>query len=102
MKGLPVWADVVLVPLLSLLLAMFFSALVILGIGADPFEAVKTMLVGAVGSSYAWGSLMRNLSMREPTSIYGLRPTIASYRRPIFLTCRQTSRGPSRLLCAHP
>jgi simple sugar transport system permease protein len=55
MKGLPVWADVVLVPILSLLLAMFFSALVILGIGADPVEAVKTMLVGSVGSAYAWG-----------------------------------------------
>ncbi len=55
MKGLPVWADVVLVPILSLILAMFFSALVILGIGADPIDAVKTMLVGAVGSSYAWG-----------------------------------------------
>jgi simple sugar transport system permease protein len=55
MKGLPVWADVVLVPLLSLLLAMIISALVILGIGADPVEAMKTMLVGAVGSSYAWG-----------------------------------------------
>lgn len=52
---LPVWADVVLVPLLSLVLAMAISALVILAIGGDPISAMKTMLVGAVGSSYAWG-----------------------------------------------
>ena len=55
MKELPVWADVVLVPLLSLTMALVISALVILGIGGDPVSAMKTMLVGAVGSSYGWG-----------------------------------------------
>ena len=55
MTRLPVWADVVLVPALSLLLALAISALVILGIGADPVEAMRTMLRGAVGSSYGWG-----------------------------------------------
>jgi simple sugar transport system permease protein len=55
MTRLPVWADVVLVPFLSLFLAFAISALVILAIGADPYEAMTTMLVGSVGSAYAWG-----------------------------------------------
>jgi simple sugar transport system permease protein len=55
MTKLPVWADVVLVPLLSLLLALAISALVILAIGEDPVEAMRTMLDGAVGSAYGWG-----------------------------------------------
>ena len=55
MTKLPTWADVVLVPLLSLLLAAIISALVILAIGGDPVEAMKVMFNGAVGSPYAWG-----------------------------------------------
>lgn len=55
MTRLPVWADVVLVPLVSLLLAAIISALVILGIGQDPLAALDTMVQGAVGSAYGWG-----------------------------------------------
>ncbi|MDH5529448.1 MAG: ABC transporter permease [Paracoccaceae bacterium] len=55
MTRLPRWADLVLVPLISLLLAGIISALVILAIGESPSEALKTMVVGAVGSPYAWG-----------------------------------------------
>lgn len=53
--SLPKWADVVLVPLVSVLLAFAISALVILAIGADPVEAMNTMVTGALGSSYGWG-----------------------------------------------
>ena len=35
MEKMPAWADVVLVPLVSLLLAATISALVIMGIGED-------------------------------------------------------------------
>ena len=52
---LPKWADLVLVPLVSVLLAFAISALVILAIGADPVEAMNTMVTGALGSSYGWG-----------------------------------------------
>ncbi|WP_282091543.1 ABC transporter permease [Epibacterium ulvae] len=55
MEKMPKWADVVLIPLISLLLAAALSALVILGIGEDPIEAVKTMITGALGSTYGWG-----------------------------------------------
>ena len=55
MTSMPKWADVVLVPLISLLIAFILSALVIMAIGADPVEAVQTMVTGAVGSSYGWG-----------------------------------------------
>ena len=55
MQKIPQWADVVLVPLISLLLAAIISALVILAIGQDPVEAVKLMVIGALGSTYGWG-----------------------------------------------
>lgn len=55
MRELPRWAEVVLVPLISLLLAFFISALVILAIGENPIEALKTMVQGALGSTYGWG-----------------------------------------------
>ena len=55
MKSLPQWADVILVPLISLLLAAIISAAVILAIGQNPVEAVKLMVSGALGSTYGWG-----------------------------------------------
>lgn len=55
MEKLPAWADLVLVPLISLLLAALISALVVLGIGGDPLEAVSVMVTGALGSAYGWG-----------------------------------------------
>ncbi|MDB6182334.1 ABC transporter permease [Paracoccus fistulariae] len=55
MDKMPKWADVILTPLISLILAMGISALVILAIGESPSEAMKTMVEGALGSSYGWG-----------------------------------------------
>ena len=55
MEKMPKWADVVLIPVISLLLAAVISALVILGIGEDPVAAVKLMIDGALGSTYGWG-----------------------------------------------
>ncbi len=55
MDVMPKWAEVVLVPLISLVLAAILSALVILGIGEDPIAAVKMMVTGALGSTYGWG-----------------------------------------------
>lgn len=52
---MPKWADVILTPLISLVLAMAISALVILAIGESPWEALTTMIDGALGSSYGWG-----------------------------------------------
>jgi ABC-type uncharacterized transport system permease subunit len=55
MDVMPKWAEVILVPLISLVLAAILSALVILAIGEDPIAAVKLMVTGALGSSYGWG-----------------------------------------------
>ena len=55
MSKMPAWADMVLIPLISLILAGLLSALVILAIGESPIEAVKLMITGALGSSYGWG-----------------------------------------------
>jgi general nucleoside transport system permease protein len=52
---LPNWADVTLVPLISLLIAFVISALVILAIGEDPVSAMRLMVQGALGSTYGWG-----------------------------------------------
>ncbi|AEI95019.1 ABC transporter permease [Roseobacter litoralis] len=55
MDVVPKWAEVTLVPLISLMLAAILSALVILAIGEDPVAAVKLMVNGALGSTYGWG-----------------------------------------------
>ncbi len=55
MQKMPQWAEVLLVPLISLILAAALSALVILAIGEDPIEAVKLMITGSVMSTYGWG-----------------------------------------------
>ena len=54
-KSMPRWADVILVPLLSLLIAFAISGLVILAIGEDPVAAIKMMVSGSLGSTYGWG-----------------------------------------------
>ncbi|MGB3280845.1 MAG: ABC transporter permease [Pseudorhodobacter sp.] len=55
MTAMPKWADAVLVPLISLLIAFVISGLVILAIGEDPIEAMRLMVTGALGSTYGWG-----------------------------------------------
>ena len=55
MERMPKWADVVLIPLISLLLAAVLSGLVILAIGEDPINALNLMIKGALGSTYGWG-----------------------------------------------
>ncbi len=55
MDKMPKWADAILVPLISLLLAAILSALVILAIGEDPRAAFKLMVDGALMRSAGWG-----------------------------------------------
>ncbi|HBU14103.1 MAG: sugar ABC transporter permease [Rhodobacteraceae bacterium GWE1_64_9] len=55
MEKLPKWADVALVPLISLILAAVVSALVLLAIGESPAQALKVMVEGALVSPYGWG-----------------------------------------------
>ncbi|MDQ2065926.1 ABC transporter permease [Xinfangfangia sp. CPCC 101601] len=55
MERLPRWADVALVPLVSLTLAFTIAALIILAIGQDPWEAITVMVQGTVMDAYGWG-----------------------------------------------
>lgn len=55
MTKLPRWADVVLVPLICLVIAFAFCAVLIAGIGQSPAEAIWIMIDGSLGSTYGWG-----------------------------------------------
>ncbi len=55
MSPIPKWADIALIPAISLTLALAVSALVIAYIGENPVEALRVMIQGAVGSAYGWG-----------------------------------------------
>jgi simple sugar transport system permease protein len=55
MDRMPKWADVLLVPAISLILAFLISSLVILAIGESPTEALWIMVEGSLLSSYGWG-----------------------------------------------
>ena len=52
---LPAWVEVGLIPILNLVVALFFSGLIMLAVGIDPFEAVVIMLNGAFGYDEAIG-----------------------------------------------
>ncbi|WP_417249590.1 ABC transporter permease [Celeribacter sp.] len=55
MQKMPKWADTILIPLFSILIAFFFSGLVIWAIGKDPIVAIKTMVNGAFGNTNGLG-----------------------------------------------
>lgn len=54
-SAMPRWADVVLIPILSIIIAFAISALVILAIGENPVEALRIMVTGSLMSTYGWG-----------------------------------------------
>ncbi|MEO0918294.1 MAG: ABC transporter permease, partial [Pseudomonadota bacterium] len=58
MEVIPKWADAFLIPLISILLAFFISALVILAIGEDPINALRLMVQGTFGNSAGIGFML--------------------------------------------
>ena len=52
---LPGWITFGLIPLINLVLAFFFSGLVVWFIGENPFDALALMLEGALGSGEGIG-----------------------------------------------
>ncbi len=54
-KNLPIWADVVLIPIINIMLALSVAGIIIYLIGENPFEAMKIMLYGAFGYDEAIG-----------------------------------------------
>jgi ABC-type uncharacterized transport system permease subunit len=55
LRPLPRWADIILLPLLNLVLALFVSGLVVLMIGQNPLQAIWTIVTGAFGRPYNIG-----------------------------------------------
>ena len=55
MDVMPKWADALLIPIISILIAFILSGGVIWAIGKDPLEALNIMVTGALASSYGWG-----------------------------------------------
>ncbi|MFV2093005.1 MAG: ABC transporter permease, partial [Hyphomicrobiales bacterium] len=55
MQKMPKWADVILVPLISLTLAFLVSGLVVLAIGENPLDAIYFMIKGSLGSTSGIG-----------------------------------------------
>lgn len=52
---LPAWLEVIVIPLLNILMALFFAGLIVLGVGVNPVEAVSIMIYGAFGYDAALG-----------------------------------------------
>jgi len=55
---LPRWADIALIPLINLVLALLIAGCVVLIIGENPFEALGILLQGALGSLKGWGYML--------------------------------------------
>ena len=54
-RPLPRWADIVLVPLLSVATAFLVGGLVVAAIGVDPWSATQSLVLGSLGSGEAIG-----------------------------------------------
>ncbi|NKQ40775.1 MAG: ABC transporter permease [Sulfurovum sp.] len=54
-KPLPLWADIILIPIINILMALTVAGIIIYLIGENPFEAMKIMIYGAFGYDEAIG-----------------------------------------------
>jgi len=53
--ALPAWLEIGVIPLLNIIMALFFAGLIMLAIGVNPIEAVAIMINGAFGYDEAVG-----------------------------------------------
>jgi len=54
-NALPVWAEIVLLPLANIVLAFLAVGVIVVMIGVNPFEALKLLVLGALGSKESIG-----------------------------------------------
>ena len=52
---LPAWLEVIVIPILNIIMALFFAGLIMLAIGVNPIQAVGIMIFGAFGYDEAIG-----------------------------------------------
>lgn len=53
--ALPAWIEIGVIPILNIIMALFFAGLIMLAIGVNPIEAVGIMIKGAFGYDEAIG-----------------------------------------------
>ena len=58
MHPIPRWADIVLIPLISVIFAAICAALLLLAIDENPVEALKLMIDGTLFRSAGWGFML--------------------------------------------
>jgi general nucleoside transport system permease protein len=51
---MPRWAELALLPVLNLAIALLAAAVVVAAIGQDPWKVLQVMVQGAFGSARAW------------------------------------------------
>ncbi len=54
-RALPPWAEIGLLPLINVALALITVGVIVMAIGVDPLRALRLLVVGALGSSEAIG-----------------------------------------------
>ena len=74
MRPLPAWADLLLLPVLNLALALGVSALVVLAAGQSPVGAMRALVVGSFGT---WDSIGYTLFYTTDMIFAGLAVAIA-------------------------
>ncbi len=74
LRPLPRWADLVLLPVLNLVLALLVSAIVVVAAGQSPAAALQALLVGSFGS---WDSVGFTLFYATDMAFAGLAVAIA-------------------------
>lgn len=73
-RSLPRWADLALLPVLNLVLAMAVSALIVLAAGQSPTAALQALAIGSFGS---WDSVGYTLFYATDMAFAGLAVAIA-------------------------
>ena len=58
MKPIPHWADIALIPIVSVCLAALCAALLVVAIGENPWAALKLMVDGTLFRSAGWGFML--------------------------------------------
>lgn len=74
LRPLPAWAEIALLPVLNLVLALGVSALVVLAAGQSPAEALRALAIGSFGS---WDAVGYTLFYATDMAFAGLAVAIA-------------------------
>ena len=78
-RALPAWAEIGLMPLINVALALITVGIIVLAIGVDPLHALHLLVVGALGSSEAIGYTLYYATNFAFTRAVGLEMDASGY-----------------------